>query len=136
MQHAKTKQRLKMPFFLSPSDQGLFSVPDEYSEKHTALQEVTRLPSRNLNRLFQAITEILQCTPNKVKTQYLQFRSHAEYFLLSWKIIEVIRVSTINICTQSLLVWKWIDDKFGIKWKYLLCYLQILRFYFVGQEFQ
>ncbi len=28
--------------------------------------------------------------PHKVKTQYLHFRSHAEYFLLSWKIPEVI----------------------------------------------
>ncbi len=28
--------------------------------------------------------------PYKVKTQYLHFRSHAKYFLLSWKIPEVI----------------------------------------------
>ncbi len=28
--------------------------------------------------------------PHKVKTQYLHFRSHAEYFLLAWKIPEMI----------------------------------------------
>ncbi len=28
---------------------------------------------------------------HKVKMQYLHFRSHAEYFLLPWKIPEVIR---------------------------------------------
>ncbi len=32
---------------------------------------------------------VLVFLPHKVKTQYLHFRSHAEYFLLSWKIPEV-----------------------------------------------
>ncbi len=33
-------------------------------------------------------------------------------------------VSTIsNICTYNLLVWNWIDDKFDIKWMYLLCFI-------------
>ena len=30
------------------------------------------------------------CLPHKVKTRYLHFRSHAEHFLLSWKIPKVI----------------------------------------------
>ncbi len=84
--------------------------------------------------------------PHKVKTQYLHFRSHAEYFLLSWKIPEVISrwsilfyitikgVSTISniwLCTYILLVWKWIDEKFDIKWMYLLCFIFVdTVFYF------
>ena len=33
-------------------------------------------------------------------------------------------VSTIsNIYTYNPLVWKWIDEKFDIKWMYLLCFI-------------
>ncbi len=28
-----------------------------------------------------------------------------------------------HICTYNLLVWKWIDEKFDIKWMYLLCFV-------------
>ncbi len=52
--------------------------------------------------------------PHKVKTQYLHFRSQWEYFLLLWKIPAVM---------SNLLVWKWIDQKFDIKWMYLLCFI-------------
>ncbi len=40
--------------------------------------------------LRNAITSMSLNLPHKVKTQYLHFRSHAEYSLLSWKISEVI----------------------------------------------
>ncbi len=29
----------------------------------------------------------------------------------------------LNICTCNLLVWKWIDEKFDIKWMHLLCFI-------------
>ncbi len=72
--------------------------------------------------------------PHKVKTQYLHFRSHAEYFLclgkfLKWLVDDQSSsitkwVSTIsNICTYNVLVWKWTDEKFDFKWKYLLCFI-------------
>ncbi len=38
--------------------------------------------------------------PHKVKTQYLHFRSHAEYFLLSWKNHEVISRRSILFHNQ------------------------------------
>ncbi len=28
-----------------------------------------------------------------------------------------------NICTYNLFEWKWIDEKFDIKWMYLLCFI-------------
>ena len=28
-----------------------------------------------------------------------------------------------NMCTYNLFVWKWIDEKFDIKWMYLLCFI-------------
>ena len=37
-----------------------------------------------------SIRNIIICLPHKVKTQYLQFGSHKEYFLLPLKIPEVI----------------------------------------------
>ena len=58
------------------------------------------------------------------------FRSHAQYFLLSLKIPEVMSRWTILFHWEcllyrtynmyNLLVWEWIDEKFDIKWMYLL----------------
>ena len=74
--------------------------------------------------------------PHKVKTQYLHFRSRAEYFLsfCLWKFLKwwaddqtssTTRgsITISNTCTYNLLVWKWFDDKIDIKWIYLLYFI-------------
>ena len=75
---------------------------------------------------FSIVTSVYNVTPQSKKTQYVHFRSHAEYLLLPWKIPEEIRktinvlpslkgVSTIsNICTYNLLALKWIEQKFDV----------------------
>ncbi len=97
---------------------------------------------RVISRFVPSNKHAATALPHKVKTQYLHFRSHAEYFLLSWKIPQEISrrsmlfhnlrgVSTVpNICTYNLCVWKWIKEKFDIKWMKNLAtfsFLKLLR---------
>ena len=40
-----------------------------------------------------------------------------------------------HICTYNLLAWKWINQKFDVQWKYLLCFIFAhTAFYFEGQR--
>ena len=41
------------------------------------------------------VVNVAQYLPHKVKTQYLHFRSYAEYFILSWKILELMSKRSI-----------------------------------------
>ena len=36
------------------------------------------------------------------------------------------------MCTYNLLVWKWIDEKFDIKWMYLLCFIFVDSAFLLG----
>ncbi len=70
--------------------------------------------------------------PHPVKTQYLHFRLHANYFLLPWKIhkeisrqscVSITKGSICHINTLSTFYQLWIDQKFDALWKYLICFI-------------
>ncbi len=67
----------------------------DYHQSNTQKQRET-FRSHNAIGRFRLIMQLInlrahteEFMPHKVKTQYLHFRSHAEYFILSWKIPEV-----------------------------------------------
>ena len=65
--------------------------------------------------------------------QYAHVRSQAEYFLFRWKILQKLADDQCSPITKGSIIyikhmynflsWKWIDQKFDVKWKYLLSFI-------------
>ncbi len=62
---------------------------DDLMEKSAAVSKSGELFYKTVSILSSSQSIVSTFLPHKVKMQYLHFRSHAEYFLLSWKIPEV-----------------------------------------------
>ena len=90
------------------------------------------MPRLHSKQFYQAVI-----MAHKVKTQYLHFRSHAEYFLCLGKFLKwwaedqsspvtkgsIYYIKHMYIQLFGMIVWKWIGNTFDIKWMYLLCFI-------------
>ncbi len=63
---------------------------------------------------------------NTVSTFQITCRVLSFVLEISWsdeQTIDPLQSTLPNIYTYNILLWKWIDEKFEIKWMYLLCFM-------------